>query len=493
MINRSLIRIKTVQILYSYLLTRSDFKLAPAPSDTETSRDRRFAYSVYLDLITLLLKLSSMPLGPDSGLMLPPDPGIRKNRIALALRNDAAVTALITKNKDRLSMFDGCLEELAKAITETPVYNSYKRKRKLSLADDVEFWSNIFTGVVRKYKGVERALRRDEMFSHLGFDMGVKLFVETLAGFDDTRATYTKARESLDNSLQLAYDLYHALLVLPVALTDLQKQRLENAKNKYLPTEDDLNPNLRFVDNLYVKAVRENAELNDYIAAHNEADPANWRDIEVMVSRLLDNIVRSDLYAEYMQSPAGNYATDAAFWREVLKTIIIPSDELAEALESMSVYWNDDLDIMSTFALKTIKRSYSSPANDNDETDEAETEPFSEGKLTLLPMFMNEDDERFGAELFEFVVNNREKYRSYIDRFINPEQWDSERLAFMDIVIMLTAIAEIINYPSIPVPVTLNEYIEIANDYSTPKSGQFINGILYSVITLLNSEGIIKK
>ncbi len=154
------------------------------------------------------------------------------------------------------------------------------------------------------------------------------------------------------------------------------------------------------------------------------------------------------------------------------------------------MYWNDDLAIMSTFALKTIRRSYAAPKAEGEDADDAET---SAGQIELLPMFMNTDDERFGACLFELVVENREKYRALIDSFINSEQWDSERLAFMDIVVMMTAIAEIINFPSIPVPVTMNEYIEIANDYSTPKSGQFINGILFSVVRKLNDDGIISK
>ena len=128
-------------------------------------------------------------------------------------------------------------------------------------------------------------------------------------------------------------------------------------------------------------------------------------------------------------------------------------------------------------------------ADDSEQT----AEPGQFGKVVLLPKFMNDDDESFGAELFEYVVNNREAYREYIDRFINKDQWDSERLAFMDIVILMTAIAEIINYPSIPVPVTLNEFIEIANDYSTARSGQFINGVLFNVIKLLNEEGVINK
>ena len=130
---------------------------------------------------------------------------------------------------------------------------------------------------------------------------------------------------------------------------------------------------------------------------------------------------------------------------------------------------------------------------EGEEPDSSDDAPQATGQIDLLPKFMNHDDEVFGAQLFEYVVQNREKYRAYIDRFIDTKQWDTERLAFMDIIIMMTAIAELINYPSIPVPVTLNEYIEVANDYSTPRSGQFINGILFSVIKMLNEEGVINK
>lgn len=492
MINRSLIRIKTVQILYSYLLTRSDFKLeaAPAPGD---ARDRRFAYSVYLDLLVLLLKLSAMPLGPKSGITLEPDPALKKNRVGKTLRDDAAVISVLAQRRDRLTMFDSCLSEILGAIQASAVYNDYKRKRKLEMSDDVTFWNTVFATIIRKHKGVERVLRRDESFTHLGFDTGVKMFVNTLSSFDDTRAAYRKARTDLDKSLSLAYSLYHALLYLPVCLTRLQEQRLDANKNKYLPTPEDLNPSLRFVDNLFVKALGECQPLIDYIGDNPEADPSSWRDSDVLMGRLLDSITASEAYAKYMESPAGDFATDAAFWREIMRSVIIPSDELAEALETKSVYWNDDLAIMSTFVLKTIRRSYASPAVEGEAPDSAEDQTQATGSVRLLPKFMNTDDEVFGAQLFEYVVANRETYRSYIDRFIDTTQWDTERLAFMDIVIMLTAIAELINYPSIPVPVTMNEYIEIANDYSTSRSGQFINGILFSVIKMLNDEGIITK
>ncbi len=489
MINRSLIRIKTVQILYSYLLTLSDFRLAPAP-DAEASRDRRFAYSVHQDFIILLLKLSSIPVGVGNGMTLLPDQGIKKNRVGRALAANNAVQAMLAANRDRFTIFDSCLEDLMETIGRHPLYAAYRRKRKLTMADDVDFWNSIFTEVVRKHKGVERVLRRDENFSHVGFDQGLKLLATTLGGFDDTRASYDKARNDLDESLRRAYDLYHALLVLPIALTELQLERQEAAKKKYLPKEEELNPSSRFTGNLLVQALRNCTALTDYTVEHPEADPATWRDFDIAATRILDSIIKSKLYAEYMDSPAGDFATDAAFWREVLRSIVLPSDDFAELMETKSVYWNDDLAIMSTFALKTIRRSYAAPKAEGEDADDAET---SAGQIELLPMFMNTDDERFGACLFELVVENREKYRALIDSFINSEQWDSERLAFMDIVVMMTAIAEIINFPSIPVPVTMNEYIEIANDYSTPKSGLFINGILFSVVRKLNDDGIISK
>ena len=185
----------------------------------------------------------------------------------------------------------------------------------------------------------------------------------------------------------------------------------------------------------------------------------------------------SEVYAAYMSAPATDRAADCDFWRTVFRTIILPSDDLAEVLESKSLYWNDDIDIMGTFVLKTIKRIGTSDKAD----------------VSLLPQYKDDEDARFGADLFLDTVNHFDDYRAYIDKFINSSQWDPERLAFMDIVIMTTAIAEMLNYPQIPIPVTLNEYIEIANSYSTPRSGAFVNGILYSVINYLKEQGKLTK
>lgn len=487
MINRSLIRIKSVQILYSYLLSRSDFRLESAPGAGEESRDRQIAYSVYLDMLVLLLKLSGIRFNNTKagGRVFDVPSGLSRNLVGKELAEDSELVALVARHPERLAVWDEALPEILRAVEISSLYKSVAAKRKHELADDVMFWITVFQTVVRKSHTVERVLRRDDFFTHLGFETGLEMFERTLNSFDDSRATYLNARRALQRSLESAYDLYIALLRLPVELTQLRDRQIDAAKHKYVPTHDDLNPNMRFVENALVDALGHNEKINAYIDRHPAANPLNWRDADVMMRRLLELIMSSDLYAAYMETEPGSIEDDGEFWREVMRTIILPSDELADTLESTGIFWNDDVYIMGTFVLKTLRRFYSSADND-DEQKNAERE-------SVLPRFMNAADEKFGAELFEYVVDNRVAYRDYIDRFIDSSHWDSERLAFMDIVIMMTALAEIINYPSIPAAVTLNEYIEIANDYSTPKSGTFINGILSSAIRLLNEEGIINK
>lgn len=166
---------------------------------------------------------------------------------------------------------------------------------------------------------------------------------------------------------------------------------------------------------------------------------------------------------------------DADLWRNLYKNVILPSDALAEALESKSIYWNDDLQEMGTFVLKSIRRiGTGSPS-------------------AILPMYKDDEDSHFGVDLLMSAIKHCDEYKELIEKFVNTARWDADRLAFMDIVIMIAAVTEIIDYPSIPLAVTLNEYIEIANHYSTPRSGSFINGILYSVIKHLKEEGRIFK
>ena len=176
-----------------------------------------------------------------------------------------------------------------------------------------------------------------------------------------------------------------------------------------------------------------------------------------------------------MAADSTSYNNDCEVWKQLMKQVVLPDDSLADILESKSVYWNDDLPTIGAFFIKTLKR-------------------WGEGQeQTFSPQFKDEQDAKFGFELLSYVDKNYNLYNSLIDRFVKTEAWDVERIALMDRVIMLTAIAEIINYPLIPVTVTMNEYIEIAKSYSSPRSGNYINGIMSSVVKHLRAEKVIKK
>lgn len=284
--------------------------------------------------------------------------------------------------------------------------------------------------------------------------------------------TLTTAKKELTKSLDKSYELYNALLKLMIELTDVQDLRLDEAKHKFLPTEEDLNPNMRFVENEFVKRLRADQTLADFV----DDKKINWRDDELFVRLLLDKILRSEEYQEYMEMPKTSLVRDGEVWYQLMKKVVLPDENLLEHLQSMSVYYtDDDLQIMGQFVMKTIRRF-----------EDEESEP-------VLPQYKNDDDSKFGEQLFSKAVAEMEENNSYIDQFVKTEKWDVERIALMDRVVMCTALTEIRNYPSIPVNVSLNEYIELAKDYSTPRSGQFVNGILNAVVNKLRADKVIIK
>lgn len=284
--------------------------------------------------------------------------------------------------------------------------------------------------------------------------------------------TLTTAKRELTKSLDKSYELYNALLKLMIELTDVQDLRLDEAKHKFLPTEEDLNPNMRFVENEFVKRLRADQTLADFV----DDKKINWRDDELFVRLLLDKILRSEEYQEYMEMPKTSLVRDGEVWYQLMKKVVLPDENLLEHLQSMSVYYtDDDLQIMGQFVMKTIRRF-----------EDEEAQP-------ILPQYKNDDDIKFGEQLFSKAVAEMEENNSYIDQFVKTEKWDVERIALMDRVVMCTALTEIRNYPSIPVNVSLNEYIELAKDYSTPRSGQFVNGILNAVVNKLRADKVIIK
>lgn len=478
MINRVLIRIKVVQLLYSYMLSQSEFKIE-APAENP-SRDRKYAHELYMDLLLLVLELSGIEVSQNHSPAFLRTVGNRellnKNPLAKSLNSLEEIRDMILKNRGSVTVFDDILSSLNTRIPALPAYKTYSKLKQREMKDEVALWISIAKNLFADNTEFIDAARRNPNFTMAGFERGVKAFINTLADYGDTSMLLIQSKNALKDSLGKAYELYMSLLQLSVAITAEQDRRIDNARNKYVPTDEDLNPNLKFVENRFIQALQKNEEFQEYV----NDKCLTWENSATMVDALLDKILESDIYRNYMASTEEpTLATDAELWRSLFKEIILPSDELAEALESKSVYWNDDLHIMGTFLMKTIRKFAISEKDGSD--------------VKLLPMYKDTEDELFGPDLFVKAISHANEYRALIDRFVNSARWDSERLAFMDIVIMTTAITELLNYPQIPIVVTLNEYIEIANAYSTPRSGAFINGILYSVIKHLQEEGKLLK
>lgn len=279
------------------------------------------------------------------------------------------------------------------------------------------------------------------------------------------------AEKELFFSFEKSYELYHLLLTLMVELTDTQAARVEAARMKFLATPEEKNPNMRFVNNRFIEQLR---NCDDYKEYH-EKKPVTWTTDPEFLRDFSERIVKSDLYKEYMTAPDDSYENDCEFWKKALKSLICTDEELLDLLEQKSLYWNDDLEIIATFVLKTIKQF-----NEMNGTSQS-----------LLPMFKDDDDAQFAKDLFRNTLLHGEEYRSYIENFVR--NWEIERVAFMDIVIMMVALSELHGFPSIPTRVTLNEYIELAKSYSTVKSGQFVNGVLNAIVDNLKKEGALTK
>lgn len=279
------------------------------------------------------------------------------------------------------------------------------------------------------------------------------------------------AEKELFFSLSKAYDLYNYLLLLMVEVTKQANKRLNAAKNKLVPTKEELFPNTKFVENRFIAQLEVNKQLLEF--SNNQKK--TWENEADFVKTLCDKILESDIYKEYMASETSSYEEDRELWRKLYKNIIFNNIELDQVLEDQSLYWNDDKEIVDTFVLKTIKRF--------DEKNGAKQE--------LLLEFKDEEDQDFARRLFRRTILNADYYRHLISE--NTKNWDLDRVAFMDVVIMQIALAEILSFPNIPVSVSLNEYVEIAKLYSTPKSGGFINGTLDGIVNSLKKENKLTK
>ena len=279
------------------------------------------------------------------------------------------------------------------------------------------------------------------------------------------------AEKELFHSIEKTYDLYFHLLQLSVEITRFAADKIETKRNRLRPTEEDLNPNTRFIDNLFIAQLSENVQFVEYLSSHK----LTWVNNSEIIKVLYEEVVSSDFYAEYMNVSETGYAADKDIWRKIFKKIILQSEVLDDSIQDQNIYWTDDIEMVVSFIIKTIKRFDS--ANGEDQP--------------LLPMFKDQEDAEFASKLMRSVLTKANMLREMIDK--NTKNWELDRIAFMDIVIMEVALAELLDFPTIPVNVTLNEYIEIAKTYSTEKSGTFINGVLDNIVGQLRKENKLIK
>jgi N utilization substance protein B len=268
-----------------------------------------------------------------------------------------------------------------------------------------------------------------------------------------------------------SYDLYHYLLALVIEIADYAEERIEIRRRKHQPTEEDLHPNTKFISNQLIQQLRENRQLTTYI----EQKKLSWVNNPELVKELYLFLIESDFYKEYMADNNRSFLDDRKFVDKIFTKIILVTEDLYDVLEEQSIYWNDDVEFVVSMISKTLKKFTPNSGSDQ----------------PLLPLFKDQDDRDFAKDLLRKSIINHDELRALIKE--HSKNWDLDRIAFMDILIMQLAIAEFLYFPSIPTKVSLNEYIELSKFYSTEKSRNFINGILDKTLKDLKKAGKVNK
>lgn len=298
----------------------------------------------------------------------------------------------------------------------------------------------------------------------------IKVVQLVYAYYQNSDRTLHAVEKELSDSLSKAYELYAYLLQLIVAITAEERHRLE-VNTARAEREGTALPSSRFVNNRFALQLEENSQLAEMIHSRG----MTWRDDVEFIRILCDRIEQTPDYQTYMALPETDYAIDKELWRKLYKQVLQNNEDLDSLLEEKSIYWNDDKTTVDTFVIKTIKRF--DPANGSQQE--------------LLPEFKDEEDKQFALKLFRTAIAEAETYQQYMAEA--SKNWDLNRLAYMDLIIMQIALAEMLNFPNIPISVTINEYVDLAKIYSTPKSGLYINGMLDSIARHLIAEHVLLK
>lgn len=279
------------------------------------------------------------------------------------------------------------------------------------------------------------------------------------------------AEKELLLSLSRAYALYNSMLLLMVELNRMALRTLEMRQNRARRLGEKDSLSTKFVDNRFMLQLESNKQLQEY----RENQRFDWADQEEFVRSLYNKIEENDIYKMYMDSGKNSYDEDREIWRLIYRYLICNNEELDAVLEEMDLYWNDDKVIVDTFVLKTINR-FTAESKDNQ---------------PLMPEYRDTADQEFAVRLLQKAIANKDYYYDLIAS--TTRKWDIKRVALMDRIILQLALAEIISFPSIPVSVSINEYVEIAKMYSTTKSGKYINATLDNIAKKLMEENKLIK
>ena len=299
----------------------------------------------------------------------------------------------------------------------------------------------------------------------------IKALQSLYAYYKTGREDMGRSEKELHFNIEKAYELYHYLFLLVIDVILYAESRIELARNKRIPTPEDLNPITRFIDNRLIDQLRNNEQFLRYVDQHK----LNWANYPELIKEVYSKLVESEEYIAYMSAEEGSYAEDKKIISYIYTHVVFPSEMLSSILEEQSIFWNDDLEFITSMIIKTIKKF-------KGEDDSGKP---------LMVLYKNEEDRDYVVKLYRQTIIHREEYLEYIKH--HTRNWDLERIAFMDILIMQMAIAELIGFPSIPTKVSLNEYLEISKFYSTSKSSIFINGVLDKVVYQLKEEKKIVK
>ncbi len=298
----------------------------------------------------------------------------------------------------------------------------------------------------------------------------IKIVQLTYAYYQNGNKNIDTAEKELFFSLSKAYDLYNYLLSLIVAVTKESRRRLNILQAK-AQREGSVEPSQKFAYNRFAMQLENNKQLLE----SSETQKRHWEDSPEFIGKLFELIEQSQIYKDYMESNEDNYDADRELWRKIYRTLIQDNADLDALLEEQSLYWNDDKEVVDTFVLKTIKRF--------DEKNGPKQE--------LLPEYDSEDEKDYARKLFRATILNGEEYQRFMSEA--SRNWDFSRLAYMDVIIMQIAIAEMLTFPSIPLNVTINEFVELAKYYSTPRSAGYINGMLDAIARHLIATGRLFK